>query len=301
MTQKITPNLWFANNAREAAEFYVSVFPMSKILSDSKYPMTETEGLADFQKDFAGKDLTISYNLAGHDFLNINAGPAFKPSQANSFMVNFDPKHDDQAVEHIKEVWAKLTDGGEVMMELQEYPFSKLYGWVRDKYGYGWQLMLTNPEGEDRPCIIPSFLFNGAIQNRAKEAIEYYVSVFKNSKVGTLAPYPADQGPAKAGTSIMFGECCLDGEWITAMDSGVEMDAPFTEAVSLSVTCKDQAEIDYFWEKLSKVPEFEQCGWCKDQFGVSWQIVPENVEELLKRPNAFKNMMQMHKLEIDKF
>ena len=300
MAQKITPNLWFDQNSREAVEFYVSVFPGSRISGGNKYPGTQKEGLADFQLNMAGKDLTIEFNLAGHDFVAINAGPAFKPTQANSFMVNFDPKHDPEAKEHIDQVWNKLVEGGEVVTALGTYPFSEHYGWVKDKYGYSWQLILTNPEGEDRPCIIPDLLFGATVQNRAKEAIEYYTSVFKDSKIGILAPYGTPTGPAKE-ESLLFADFMLAGQWFAAMDAGIEQEQSFTEAVSYSITCKDQAEIDYFWEKLSKVPESEQCGWCKDQFGVSWQIVPENMGELMAKPDAFSHMMQMHKLEIDKF
>lgn len=130
--------------------------------------------------------------------------------------------------------------------------------------------------------------------------MKYYVSVFKDSKEGTKAPYAEATGPAKAG-SLMFGEMNLNGQWFALMDSGVEQDFTFNEAVSLSIDCKDQAEIDYFWEKLSTVPESEQCGWCKDQFGVSWQVVPSNMAELMARPHAFEHMMQMKKLVVADF
>jgi predicted 3-demethylubiquinone-9 3-methyltransferase (glyoxalase superfamily) len=150
MSQKITPNLWFDGNAQEAIDYYLSVFPDSKIIHTSHYP---TEGLADFQKDMAGKVLAIDYELAGQRFTAINAGPEFK----------------------------------------------------------------------------------------------------------------------------------------------------FNEAVSFSVECKDQEEIDYYWGKLSAVPESEQCGWCKDKFGLSWQVVPANMGELMERPEAFAHMMDMKKIEIAKF
>ncbi|TAH33834.1 VOC family protein [Candidatus Saccharibacteria bacterium] len=300
MLQKITPNLWFDGNAREAAEFYVSVFPGSKIAGGSKYPESKEEGLADFQLDLAGKDLTVDFNLAGHDFVGINAGPEFKPTPALSFMVNFDPSHDDQAKEHLDEVWGKLLDGGEALMELGEYPFSKWYGWVKDRYGFTWQLMLTNPDGEERPCIIPNLMFANDNANKAEEAIDFYLSVFKDSKIGTVARYEQDQEPVKAG-GIMFADFNLAGEWFAAMDAPGTHEFGFNEAVSLSVVCKDQAEIDDLWSKLSAVPESEQCGWCKDKYGVSWQIVPENMAELMNKPDAFAKMMQMHKIVIADF
>lgn len=153
MQQKIVPNLWFDGNAKEAADYYVSVFPNSRILSTMNYPNSVEEGLADFQLDLAGKVLTVEFELNGQHFTAINAGPEFK----------------------------------------------------------------------------------------------------------------------------------------------------FSEAVSFAVFCKDQEEIDYYWEKLSAVPEAEQCGWCKDKYGLSWQIVPESTEELLSKPGAFANMMQMHKIIIADF
>lgn len=151
--QKITPNLWFDGNAKEAVDFYVSVFPDSKIIATVYYPNSAEEGLADFQLDLAGKVLTVDFELFGQRFTAINAGPEFK----------------------------------------------------------------------------------------------------------------------------------------------------FNEAVSFSIACKDQEEIDYYWGKLSSVPESEQCGWCKDKYGLSWQVVPENMEELMSKPNAFAKMMQMKKLVIKDF
>lgn len=295
--QKITPNVWFNGNAQEAVRFYTSVFHDSRVISIEYYPKTSEEGLADFQKDLAGEILTIEFNLAGRNFVAINAGPEFKPTQAQSFMVNFDPSRDDKAREHLDQVWEKLMDGGTALMPLQQYDFSERYGWVQDRYGYSWQLILTNPEGEQRPCIIPSLMFGGPVQNRAAEAIDYYTSVFKDSKKGMSYPYGQATGPASA-KALMFADFVLENQWFTANDSGVEQEVTFNEAVSFSVACKDQAEIDYYWDKLSKHPENEQCGWCKDQFGVSWQIVPANMDELMKRPGAFKVMMNQKKIVI---
>lgn len=299
MQQKITPNLWF-DGVKEPVDFYVSAFPDAKIISTTHYPNSAEEGLADFQLDMAGKELTIDFELGGLRFTAINGGPLFKFNPSISFMVNFDPSRDDKAREHLDDLWNKLIDGGEALMPLQEYPFSKRYGWVKDRYGLTWQLILTDPEGEPRPFIIPALLFSGKNNGRAEDAINFYVTAFKDSKVGELARYTEDTGPAKAG-SLMFGDFTLTGQWFAAMDSGEEEDYPFNEATSLSVACKDQAEIDYFWEKFSTVPESEQCGWCKDQFGVSWQIVPENIEELMKQPHAYANLMQMKKIVIDDF
>jgi predicted 3-demethylubiquinone-9 3-methyltransferase (glyoxalase superfamily) len=298
--QKITPNLWFNGNAKEATDFYASAFPEGKIVSTEHYPNSVEEGLADFQLELAGAVLTVEFELGGQPFVAINADSQFELNPSVSFMVNFDPSRDEQASEHLDELWTKLIDGGEALMPLDAYPYSKKYGWVKDRYGLTWQLILTDPAGEPRPFIVPSLMFAGENTNRAEEAITFYTSLFEDSKLGTIAHYNQDTGPAKAG-SLMFGDFMLAGQWFAAMDSGVAQDFSFNEAVSLSVSCKDQAEIDYFWKKLSSVPEAEQCGWCKDKYGLSWQIVPANVGELLKKPGAFAKMMQMKKLVIDGF
>lgn len=300
MKQKITPNLWFEGNAQEAVEFYISVFPDSKINAKSYYPNTAKEGLVEFQLPLAGEVLTIDFELGGQGFTAINAGPEFKFNPSISFMVNFDPSKNNQAKEHLDELWDKLIAGGQALMALDAYPFSKRYGWVQDRYGLSWQLILTDPAGEPRPFIIPSLLFTDKNTNLAEEAINYYVSVFKDAKVGELAYYPEDTGPAKKG-SLMFGDFMLANQWFSAMDSGVDHDFRFNEAVSFSVNCKNQAEIDSFWEKLSSDPQFEQCGWCKDKYGLSWQIVPENMEALMEKPEAFKKLMPMKKIIIADF
>jgi predicted 3-demethylubiquinone-9 3-methyltransferase (glyoxalase superfamily) len=301
MGQKITPNLWFDGNAKEAVNFYTEAFPDSKITSTMYYPKTAEEGLADFQKDMAGKELVIQFELGGMAFAAINADSTFKFNPAISFMLNFDPARDEQAREHLDELWSKLAEGGEVMMELGEYPHSQRYGWVKDRYGVTWQLMLTNPKGEPRPFIIPSLMFAQKVMGRAEEAMKYYLSVFEDAKAGdNVARYPEDMNGAKKG-SLMFADFAIGDQWFAVMDAGTAQDFTFNEAVSLEVDCKDQAEIDELWSKLSKVPEAEQCGWCKDEFGVSWQIVPENWGELLKRPGSFAKMMKMKKPVIAEF
>lgn len=300
MAQKIIPNVWFDGNAKEAAEYYVSIFPDSKILSTLYYPKSAEEGLADFQLDMAGKELTVDFELAGMRFVAINAGPEFKPNPSISFMVNFDPSRDDAAQANLDAMWQQLIAGGKALMPLDEYPFSKRYGWVQDRYGVTWQLILTDPEGEPRPFIIPALLFGNGQQNRAEEAINFYTSVFKDSRIGTVARYPEPTGPAKAD-ALMFADFQLNGQWLAAMDSGVEQDYTFNEGISLLVDAKDQAEIDYFWGKLSAVPEAEQCGWCKDQFGVSWQVCPADVGDALKKPGAYARMMEMKKIILADF
>lgn len=149
--------------------------------------------------------------------------------------------------------------------------------------------------------ITPNLWFDG----NAKEAVEFYVSVFPNSKILSIENYPnsVEEGLADfqlelAGKPLVI-EYELDGQHFTAINA--DSTFKFNESVSFAISCKDQEEIDYFWEKLSKVPESEQCGWCKDQYGLSWQVVPANMEELMQRPGAYAKMMQMKKLVIADF
>ena len=299
--QRITPNLWFDGDAKEAVDFYTSAFPDSRINATMNYPNSTEEGLKKKKKDLAGKVLTVDFTLGGTNFVAINGGPEFKPTPSSSFFVNFDPSRMDDAREQLDALWEKLIDGGTALMPLQEYPFSKHYGWVQDRYGYSWQLMLTNPEGEPRPFIVPSWMFTDVSGRRAEEALRYYAEVFPDSVVGSIVHYPENHPQGATAGTLMFGDANIAGQWFAAMDGIGAQGFTFTEAVSFAISCKDQDEIDYYWEKLSAVPESEQCGWCKDKFGVSWQIVPENMGELMAKPDAYAHMMQMKKLIISDF
>lgn len=267
---KIIPHLWFNKEAVEAAHLYTSLLPDSQVTNVTTLYNTPS-----------GDCDTVTFTVAGQEFMAISAGPLFKFNPSISFMVNFDPSRDDEASSRIDMVWAKLLEGGTALMPLGEYPFSKRYGWVQDKYGVSWQLILTDPEGDERPVIIPSMLFVGDVCGKAEEASNFYLSVFKDSKRGQLVRYPAGMEPDKEGT-IMFSDFNLHGLWLTAMDSAHAHDYAFNEAVSLIVKCDTQEEIDYYWEALSAVPEAEACGWLKDKFGVSWQISPARLDEMMQ-------------------
>ncbi len=290
--QKIIPHLWFDKEAKEAAEFYVSVFPKSKI-----------ESITTLHDTPSGDTDIVSFNLWGYSFMAISAGPLFKFNPSISFMVNFDPSQDKDAKKHLDEAWAKLSKGGKALMPLDKYPFSEHYGWIQDKYGVSWQLILTNPKGEERPIIIPSLMFTDNMTGKAEEATDFYLSVFKNSKRGTIARYPAGMAPDKEST-VMFTDFMLEGQWFAAMDSGRMHDFSFNEAISLIVKCKDQKEIDHYWEKLSAVPESEQCGWLKDRYGVSWQITPVAMDKMMSEgtreqmDNVTKAFLPMKKFDI---
>lgn len=146
--------------------------------------------------------------------------------------------------------------------------------------------------------IVPNLWFDG----NAKEAVDYYLSIVPGGRVISTEYYPqsADEGLADfqqdlAGDVLTIEFELLDMQFV-AINAGP--DFTFNESVSFMINCKDQSEIDYYWEKLSAVPEAEQCGWCKDKFGLSWQIVPESMGELMQKPDAFKTLMGQHKIVI---
>ena len=269
-TQRITPHLWFDKEAKEAAEFYCSIFPKSKITN-----------LTELHDTPSGDTDILSFELGGQPFMAISAGPLFKFNPSVSFILNFDPSMDQNAREHLDTTWERLSEGGEEMMPLQEYPFSQRFGWFADKYGLTWQLILTDPEGEPRPFITPALMFAGKKKaGLAEEAVKFYLSVFKDSKMGTLLRHPVGSENDKEGT-VQFADFMIEGTWLGVMDSGYEHGFDFNEAISFMVPCENQKEIDYYWEKLSAVPEAEQCGWLKDMFGVSWQVVPTRMDEMM--------------------
>jgi len=185
-------------------------------------------------------------------------------------------------------------------MPLGEYDFSPHYGWVQDRYGVSWQLILTDPGGDPRPFIVPSLLFGDGVQNRAGEALDFYAEVFPGTRKGTLVRYSEQVGPATPG-AVMFADLEIVGQWFAVMDSGVDQGFSFTCGVSLMLECADQAELDRYWEQLSAVPEAEQCGWCADRFGVSWQVVPANLGELMQTPGAYQKLLEMKKIDTSAF
>ena len=292
--QKIIPHLWFDTEAKEAAEFYVFAFGNGSKITHSSVLHYTPSGDCDL----------VSFDLCGYSFMAISAGPYFKINPSISFMVNFDPSMDKDARKNLDALWAILSDGGTPLMPLDAYPFSDHYGWIQDKYGVNWQLILTKSEGEPRPFIMPSLMFTGDNTGNANEAIDFYVSVFKDSKRGLTAPYPPGASPEPVA-KIMFAEFMLEGQWFTAMDSGHMHAFNFNEALSLLVTCETQDEIDVYWSKLSAVSEAEQCGWLKDKYGVSWQIVPTLMNEVMQSGDQEKiarvtqTFMKMKKFDID--
>lgn len=288
--QHIVPNIWCQGNANDVGQFYASIFPNTSMDVAASYP---EENLPDFQQDLAGQPLVVDVTISGYRLRLINAGAEFRPTPAISLILNMDPKTYDGGETAVREsmaaMWEALADGGEVRMDLGEYPHSRPYGWVEDRYGVNWQLMLTDPAGEPRPMLVPQLLFTGAAA-QAQQAMDLYQGLFPDSAPGVVAP--------KGDDGIMFAEFTLAGQWFSAMDGGTIHDFTFSPGLSLEVDCADQDEIDKLWDALSTVPEAEQCGWLLDPFGVSWQIVPRTMGELMQKPGAYQRMLQMKKIVI---
>jgi predicted 3-demethylubiquinone-9 3-methyltransferase (glyoxalase superfamily) len=266
----LTPHLWFDKEAVEAAEFYTALFPNSAI--DHVVRLRDTP---------SGECELVCFELSGTTFLAISAGPAFRFNPSISFLVNFDPVRDSAAQARLEATWARLAEGGTVLMPLDAYPFSRRFGWIQDRFGLSWQLILSNPAGDPRPFLMPALLFTDEIHGRAEEAGAFYRSVFADSQPGRILRHPPETGPGLAAT-VAYSDFRLGDTWFAAIDGGHGHGFRFNEAVSFVVNCRDQAEIDHFWEKLSAVPEAEACGWLKDRFGVSWQIQPAELHAMIR-------------------
>jgi predicted 3-demethylubiquinone-9 3-methyltransferase (glyoxalase superfamily) len=260
--QKIIPHLWYDTEVKEAVMLYSSLFEDSRILNETVIEDTPS-----------GDSKIINFELAGQQFAAISAGPYFKFNPAISLMVACN------SIEEVNTKWRALLEGGTELMPLGEYPFSKWYGWIQDRYGLSWQLMLVDSK-QSMQKITPNLLFSNAVCGKAEEAVKYYAEVFENSEIGIISRYGKEEAMA-ARAKVNYAAFKLCGVDFSAMDNAFDVEFTFNEAFSLIIKCNDQKEIDYYWDKLSAVPEAEQCGWVKDKFGVSWQIVPSNMDEIL--------------------
>ena len=267
--QKIVPHLWFDKEADEAAKFYMSLFEGS-ILKDKTILNDTPSGSVDM----------ITVELAGQEFMLLSAGPLFKFTPSVSFLVAC------SSVAEVETLWGKLIENGAALMALDAYPFSEKYGWVIDKYGLSWQVMYMG-DFEIKQKITPTLMFVGDQCGNAEDAIRFYTTVFEHSSIGHILRYGEDATPDKANT-IQHVDFVLENQTFAAMDSAHEHNFTFNEAISLMVMCDTQEEIDFYWDKLSAVPEAEQCGWLKDKYGFSWQIVPTVMNEMMQTKNAEK-------------
>ncbi len=275
MNNTIHPCIWFDGNAKAAADFYCSIIKNSKITFDS--PMV------------------VMFELGGKKFMGLNGGPMFRINPSISIFILC------ESINETNELWNKLLDGGKVLMPIDKYPWSERYGWVQDRFGLTWQVSVVYKEG-DKQQLTPSMLFTGDQFGKAEEAIKLYTSVFDNSSTDTRIHY-YPEGDANAG-KVMFSEFKLNGYPVIAMDGPGAHAYTFNEAVSLVVNCETQKEIDYFWNKFTADGGQESmCGWLKDRFGVSWQIIPSIIGQLMsdleKSPRVMQAVMKMKKLDIE--
>jgi predicted 3-demethylubiquinone-9 3-methyltransferase (glyoxalase superfamily) len=277
--QKITPFLWFNDNAEEAMQTWVALFERGEILN--------TSSMDDGQP---GSDATImmgTIRLANLEIMLLNAGPTFSPTPAISFFVGC------ESADQVDRLWEALSPGGQVLMPLDAYPFNERYGWLQDRFGVSWQLMLTGAPQAITPCL----LFVGDQFGRAEEAISLYTSLFKDSSVGELSRGEKNE--------INYGPFTFAGQDFVAMESDEQHEFTFTEGTSLFISCTSQEEVDHFWNGLiANGGQPSQCGWLKDPFGVSWQVIPTALMQLVGDPDpekaqrATQAMLQMSKIEI---
>ncbi len=283
--QKIVPFLWFDNQAEQAVHFYTTVLKGGKIGEIARYG-----------KDAPGPEgevMTVNFTLAGLELAALNGGPVFSFTPAISFFV------DCQTEEEIDTLWGQFAEGGMALMDLAPYPFLEKFGWVQDRYGVSWQLSLTRAPQRVRPYL----MFAGPQHSRAAEAMDFYTHLFSDARIDHIQHYGPDQDEAEG--TVMHARFTLAGQPFMAMDGGPEHGFTFTPAISFFVNCQTQAEVDYFWDRLSEDGETSQCGWLSDRFGISWQIVPAILGELMSDPDTGKvyrvtqAMLKMTKLDIE--
>ncbi|MBI3618649.1 VOC family protein [Candidatus Peregrinibacteria bacterium] len=286
--QTITPFLWFNDNTEEAVAFYASTFTNATIGSTTRY----SAEAARVSGRPEGSVMTVAFRLCGQEFAALNGGPVFTFTPAISFFVTC------ETMEEIDALWTKLADGGNVLMEFGKYPFSEKYGWLNDKYGVSWQLFL----GKTKQEIAPAFLFVGERYGKAEEAIHFYISLFEDSSLTAIHR----NGPGtneKEGT-VQYASFLLNKREWRAMEGNTGHQFTFTPATSFVVHCDTQEEIDRYWKKLSADKAAEQCGWLKDTYGVSWQIVPTMLAKMLhdkdpeKSRRVMRAILRMKKIDI---
>lgn len=278
--QKITPFLWYDDNAEEAKNLYTSLFRDGEITSVNR---------------IGGDDaavLTGSFRIGGIEISVMNAGPQFTFTPSVSFYVTC------ETAEEIETLWNGLVEGGGILMPLDNYPFAERFGWLADKFGLSWQLIQDGTP----PSVTPFLMYVGEQFGRAEEAMQLYTSVFPDSGIDAVAHY--EEGAPDAG-KVVHGRFHLAGQPFIAMESGLDHQFTFSEANSFFVACESQDEVDRYWNALTaNGGEESMCGWLKDPFGVSWQIIPNRLMELMgdedreKAGRVQQAMFQMRKIDV---
>ena len=268
--EKITPCLWFNGNSEEAANLYCSAFDNAKITARSPF--------------------VIGINLSGQSVTLLDGGPKYHPNPSISFFYICETEKE------LDRIWKAFVKEGSIMMPLDNYPWSKKYGWVTDKFGVSWQIALGKLEDVGQK-LTPCLMFTGKQCGRAEEALQFYSSVFKISKTDGILHNEQNK------KLVQHAQFALLGQKFMVMDSAEPHDFGFSEGVSLTIHCETQEEIDYYWNTFTQGGQESMCGWLKDKFGVSWQIVPTVLDTLMSDPEkagkAAKAFLAMRKLDIE--
>mgnify|MGYP002621608860 CR=1 FL=1 len=276
MKEQITPCLWFDNQAKEAGTFYSTYLANAKIVAQSPV-VTEIEIL--------GQHITL-----------LDGGPMYQPNVSISLF------YICETDEEISRIWEAFTKEGSILMPLGKYEWSEKYGWLNDKYGVSWQFALGQID-EVGQKITPCLLFTGKQYGRAEEAINHYSEIFKNPKQDGILRFGNNEASEQVG-KVKHAQVAFNGQKFMFMDSAQPHNFAFSEGVSLTIHCETQDEIDYYWKKLTENGEESMCGWLKDKFGVSWQIIPIILSKIMSDPEkagkAAQAFMQMRKFDIEK-
>lgn len=289
MTNLLAPCVWLDDQAEAAAARYAQVLPGGRTIAVARYP----EAVDNPGGRPRGSVLTVEVELAGQRLTLLNGGPRVTLNPSVSLFVQLDDRAD------ATRLFDQLAAGGQVLMPLDQYPWSPCYGWVQDRFGVSWQVITGRAPGGD--TIVPCLMFAGAQHGRAEEALRRYAAIFPEGRVDSLEPYGPDEGPAGA---LKHGRCALAGHALVAMDSHLAHDLAFNEALSLQVMCADQAEVDRYWAALGDGGTPGRCGWLTDRFGVSWQVVPTALATWMASPDpgardrVFAALLTMGKLEV---
>jgi predicted 3-demethylubiquinone-9 3-methyltransferase (glyoxalase superfamily) len=288
----ISVGLWFDNQAEEAANFYKSLFPGSRVEQIIRYG---TEG-QEIHKQQPGSVMVVYFQLAGLYFQAINGGPLFKINPSISLYVV------TESEEETNSLWNKLSPGGTVLMALDKYDWSQKFGWIRDKYGLTWQIGLGKFSDVGQK-VTPFLMYVGDKAGRAEEAMKFYMSIFKGSSLDGIVHHP--KGSSEPEGHVMHAQFKLADSKFMVSDSSDDHNFSFNEAVSIIVDCKDQKEVDYYWTKLiADGGKESMCGWLYDKFGVSWQVNAVRLTEMLtdkdqkKVDRVTKAFMKMRKFDI---
>lgn len=279
---KIVPHLWFESEAFEAVDFYVSVFKNSKLKVSNVIEGTPS-----------GKVDILSFEISGQEITAMNAGPYFRFNDSVSFFYYCGSEAE------IDRLYNILSENGSILFPLGKYEWSRKYAWVRDRFGIGWQLDIDDINSKQK--IVPTLLFVNEKSGRIREALSFYTSVFKTSRRLMEAPY--GNQPEGTEAELLFAQFSVEGFIFNAMSSNIKHDFDFNEAISFMISCDTQEEIDYYWEKLTSGGQEQPCGWLKDKFGVSWQVIPAEMGKLMspddkdRAERVTAAMMKMKKLD----